>query len=217
MYLGTNLKFLGLTLSKRLPNTYKDLHPLCLQSRMFHHVWPFLAIGIDYVMTGNNISYSYGMWLYTAIYNCMTGPGVRNGRMAEALYKRAKEHFDDYIVNIAGMKPLRIALVLILKSAWQQANDLTDDSKLLEYYTSEWRIYESGVYGRSNAFTLHRIFSYLNRHWVKTENDRGNKELYHVEVVCDLITFICVTSQTLFLDGGHAMGVQILEKNTLKT
>ncbi len=58
----------------------------------------------------------------------------------------------------------------------QTAGSLQDE-ELLRYYASEWHRYTTG------ANYLNRLFTYLNRYWVKRERDEGKKEIYPVYTV----------------------------------
>lgn len=51
------------------------------------------------------------------------------------------------------------------------------DEPLLRYYTREWDRYTTG------ASYVNRLFTYLNRHWVKREKDEGRKNVYIVYIV----------------------------------
>lgn len=61
-------------------------------------------------------------------------------------------------------------------TALQEAEDLSDEP-LLNYYTKEWDRYTTG------ASYVNRLFTYLNRHWVKREKDEGRKNIYNVYTV----------------------------------
>lgn len=47
----------------------------------------------------------------------------------------------------------------------------------MNYYTKEWDRYTTG------ASYVNRLFTYLNRHWVKREKDEGRKNIYNVYTV----------------------------------
>jgi len=51
------------------------------------------------------------------------------------------------------------------------------DEALLRYYAQEWDRYTTG------ANYVNRLFTYLNRHWVKREKDEGRKNVYQVYTV----------------------------------
>lgn len=73
-------------------------------------------------------------------------------------------------------KHLSAYFVSHLKTVRAQAEDLSDEP-LLRYYTKEWDRYTTG------AGYVNRLFTYLNRHWVKREKDEGRKNVYVVYIV----------------------------------
>lgn len=58
-----------------------------------------------------------------------------------------------------------------------QESDGLQDEALLRYYAKEWDRYTTG------ANYINRLFTYLNRHWVKRERDEGRKGVYPVYTV----------------------------------
>lgn len=64
----------------------------------------------------------------------------------------------------------------------QKAAGLQDED-LLRYYAAEWDRYTTG------ANYLNRLFTYLNRYWVKRERDEGKKAVYPVYTVSAHATF----------------------------
>lgn len=50
---------------------------------------------------------------------------------------------------------------------------------LLRFYVEEWDRYTTG------ANYVNRLFTYLNRHWVKREKDEGRKGIYPVFTVSE--------------------------------
>lgn len=58
-----------------------------------------------------------------------------------------------------------------------QASESLQDEALLQYYAREWDRYTTG------ANYINRLFTYLNRHWVKRERDEGRKGVYPVYTV----------------------------------
>ena len=63
-----------------------------------------------------------------------------------------------------------------------QQSDALQDEALLRYYAQEWDRYTTG------ANYINRLFTYLNRHWVKRERDEGRKGVYPVYTVSILIS-----------------------------
>ena len=73
-----------------------------------------------------------------------------------------------------------VSFVLILSLLFFlpfQASDNLVDEELLDYYAREWTRYTTG------ANYINRLFTYLNRHWVKREKDEGRKGVYTVYTV----------------------------------
>ncbi|KAJ3485703.1 hypothetical protein NLI96_g4759 [Meripilus lineatus] len=56
----------------------------------------------------------------------------------------------------------------------RESSDGLQDEALLRYYAQEWDRYTTG------ANYINRLFTYLNRHWVKRERDEGRKGIYPV-------------------------------------
>ncbi|KAK7469113.1 ubiquitin ligase (cullin) of SCF [Stygiomarasmius scandens] len=132
--------------------------------------WAFLEDGVDHIMTKlqTGVSYSKYMSLYTVAYNYCTsskintnnemGMGNRTGAnlMGSDLYNHLIRYF-----------------VVHLKSLRDRTENLQDE-ELLRYYAAEWDRYTTG------ANYINRLFTYLNRHWVKRERDEGRKNVYPV-------------------------------------
>ncbi|KAI6114120.1 Cullin-domain-containing protein [Pisolithus sp. B1] len=132
--------------------------------------WAFLEEGVDHIMTKlqTGVSYTKYIGLYTVAYNYCTssrmhadaGPahGTRTGAnlMGSDLYNNLIRYF------VAHLKSLR-----------EQSDSLLDEA-LLRYYAREWDRYTTG------ANYVNRLFTYLNRHWVKRERDEGRKGVYPV-------------------------------------
>ncbi|KAF8550830.1 Cullin-domain-containing protein [Imleria badia] len=134
--------------------------------------WAFLEEGVDHIMTKlqTGVSYSKYMSLYTVAYNYCTssrmhgapdsavGSGNRTGAnlMGSDLYNNLIRYF---VTHLKGLK---------------EQSDALQDEALLRYYASEWDRYTTG------ANYINRLFTYLNRHWVKRERDEGRKGVYPV-------------------------------------
>lgn len=66
----------------------------------------------------------------------------------------------------------------VLTDTRDQKSESLQDVDLLRYYAGEWDRYTTG------ANYLNRLFTYLNRYWVKRERDEGKKGVYQVYTVC---------------------------------
>ncbi|KAJ7033020.1 Cullin, partial [Mycena alexandri] len=129
--------------------------------------WTFLTAGVDHIMTKLETGLSFAGYtsLYTTVYNYCTSTkmhgkleGNRTGAnlVGSDLYNK----LTDYFAN--RFKPIV-----------QNASTLRDEP-LLRYYVAEWDRYTTG------ANYLNRLFTYLNRYWVKRERDEGKKAVYQV-------------------------------------
>ena len=58
-----------------------------------------------------------------------------------------------------------------------QKTETLQEVDLLRYYATEWDNYTTG------AKYLNRLFTFLNRYWVKRERDEGRKGVYQVYTV----------------------------------
>nr|GAT58085.1 ubiquitin-protein ligase [Mycena chlorophos] len=129
--------------------------------------WQYLATGVDHIMNKLHEGLSFAGYtsLYTTVYNYCTSTkmhgkleGNRTGAnlVGSDLYNKLTEYFADHF------KPL-------VKEA-----EILQDEALLRYYAAEWDRYTTG------ANYLNRLFTYLNRYWVKRERDEGKKGVYQV-------------------------------------
>ncbi|KAI9061348.1 Cullin-domain-containing protein [Trametes sanguinea] len=116
------------------------------------------------------VSYSKYMSLYTVAYNYCTsskmhgtdsaGAGIGHRTGANLMGSDLYNNLIRYFVN--HLKTLRAQ------------SDALQDEALLRYYAQEWDRYTTG------ANYINRLFTYLNRHWVKRERDEGRKGVYPV-------------------------------------
>ncbi|KAI0786858.1 Cullin-domain-containing protein [Abortiporus biennis] len=133
--------------------------------------WAYLEEGVDHIMTKlqTGVSYSKYMSLYTVAYNYCTsskmhgqgdqvGLGQRTGAnlMGADLYNNLIKYFVNHLRQL------------------REVTDTLQDEALLTYYAQEWDRYTTG------ANYINRLFTYLNRHWVKRERDEGRKGVYPV-------------------------------------
>ncbi|KAH6902807.1 ubiquitin-protein ligase [Coprinopsis sp. MPI-PUGE-AT-0042] len=129
--------------------------------------WAYLNNGVEHIMTNFELGLSFKGYtsLYSTVYNYCTSTkmqgkmdGNRTGAnlVGSDLYNKLSQYF---ISHFKGM--LEKAATL-------------EDMDLLRYYASEWDRYTRG------ANYLNRLFTYLNRYWVKRERDEGKKGVYQV-------------------------------------
>ncbi|KAG5732719.1 Cullin-1 [Termitomyces sp. T112] len=145
-------------------------HPVLPPTADLQSTWAFLEEGVDHIMTKlhTGVSYSKYMSLYTVAYNYCTsakirtsdslGIGNRTGAnlMGTDLYNNLVRYFT---INLQSLR---------------QVTDSLQDEALLRYYANEWERYTTG------ANYINRLFTYLNRHWVKREREEGRRQVYPV-------------------------------------
>ncbi|KAF8204573.1 Cullin [Pholiota molesta] len=129
--------------------------------------WAYLNAGVDHIMNDleKGLSFTGYTSLYTTVYNYCTSTkmhgrldGNRSGAnlVGSDLYSKLSEYF---IVHFQGMLDKTKTL---------------SDVDLLRYYAAQWDRYTTG------ANYLNRLFTYLNRYWVKRERDEGKKGVFPV-------------------------------------
>ena len=98
--------------------------------------------------------------------------------MGADLYKSLNTYFTSHLKGVRSVSPTLWDLAHELTKSWirQDAEELADEP-LLKYYTDEWKRYTTG------ASYVNRLFTYLNRHWIKREKDEGRKNVYPVYTV----------------------------------
>ncbi|KAH9936676.1 Cullin-domain-containing protein [Fomitopsis serialis] len=143
-------------------------YPMPPQNADLATTWAYLEEGVDHIMTKlqTGVSYSKYMSLYTVSYNYCTsskmhgtgeqGLGHRTNLMGSDLYNNLIRYFTTHLGDL------------------KNHSDSLQDEALLRYYAQEWDRYTTG------ANYINRLFTYLNRHWVKRERDEGRKGVYPV-------------------------------------
>ena len=116
--------------------------------------------------------------------------------MGSDLYNNLIRYF------IIHLKSLRVVSHLFLPqsshyplSLYVQSVEPLEDEALLRYYSTEWLRYTTG------ANYINRLFTYLNRHWVKRERDEGRKAVYPVYTVRFVLLVLAIA---LSIRSAHA-------------
>ncbi|KAG0145520.1 hypothetical protein CROQUDRAFT_658586 [Cronartium quercuum f. sp. fusiforme G11] len=134
--------------------------------------WAFLREGTNQMMTRlrDGMTFAKYMELYTVAYNYCTSSRIHtNGPDALASTSSGG-------ANLMGSdlyRCLQHYFVEHVKLVCDASEEFTGED-LLKYYTDEWDRFTTG------ASYVHRLFTYLNRHWVKREKDEGRKNIHPI-------------------------------------
>ncbi|SPO22606.1 probable SCF complex member Cullin 1 [Ustilago trichophora] len=141
--------------------------------------WAFLEPGIDLMMTRlkEGMTYPRYMELYTVAYNHFTSSSLASS--SSALGRSSGPFGSKGGTNLVGAE-LYNHLTSYFRTHLEQVRSGSDglsEEPLLRYYATEWDRYTTA------ANFVHRLFAYLNRHWVKREKDEGRKYVYTVYIL----------------------------------
>ncbi|KAK0436828.1 Cullin [Desarmillaria tabescens] len=144
-------------------NSFPPLTPS--QSSNLKTVWAYFEKGLDLIMSSpEGIPLASYNSLYCAVYNYVTSPKT---------ICECKED-PEFVGGGAGLYVnITKYFITYLKDIRDKADNLQEED-LLTYYAHEWQRYTAG------AQSINRLFSYVNRYWVKRERDEGNKKVYPV-------------------------------------
>lgn len=91
------------------------------------------------------------------------------------LYNNLTRYFANHLKSLRLV--CLLCFYLVEPNPIQQTAEAHQDEVLLRYYATEWERYTVG------ANYVNRLFTYLNRHWVKRERDEGRRGVYPVYTV----------------------------------
>jgi hypothetical protein len=100
--------------------------------------------------------------------------------MGSDLYNHLIRYFTTHLGTLRDVSLADFSCLIPCLTLVTQASDPLQDEALLRYYAGEWDRYTTG------ANYINRLFTYLNRHWVKREKDEGRKGVYVVYTVRSL-------------------------------
>lgn len=147
-------------------------------SRDLIATWNFLEEGVDHMMTrlSDGMSHTKYMNLYTVSYNYCTSSRMNTAGINETMGGSGSGRSGANLMGADLYKHLNTYFITHLKTIQAGAEDLSDEP-LLNFYTKEWNRYTTA------ASYINRLFTYLNRHWVKREKDEGRKHVYVVYIL----------------------------------
>ncbi|KAF8443084.1 Cullin repeat-like-containing domain protein [Boletus edulis BED1] len=153
-------------------------------------VWAFLEDGLDEIMANGPIKYSSYMSLYVVAYNYCTSSrmdGAPDSVVGAGNRTAAKVVGSELYDNLVRYFALHV------KGVKEQSDHLQGEA-LLRYYAGEWDRYTTG------ADYINRLFTYLNRHWVKTAQKEGRVGVYPVYTLA-----LVQWKSIFFLDGQNEL------------
>lgn len=130
------------------------------------------------------MSYQYYILLYTTIYDYCTDTKststsfqAKGGASLQGadLYSKLNTFLGEHCNNM------------------REEGERLSDIELIKYYARQWDRYTTG------AAYVHKLFNYLNKHWVKREKDEGRKDIYSVYTVG--FGGLCSNPSSLLLPG----------------
>ncbi|CAH7668213.1 Cullin 1 [Phakopsora pachyrhizi] len=137
--------------------------------------WKFLKDGTHHIMTRlrDGMTFAKYMELYTVSYNYCTSSRMNSSGNATL---QAASSSSRGGANLMGSDLYRCLQNYFLEhvKGIRQASDELHGEELLKYYSTEWDRFTTG------ASYVNRLFTYLNRHWVKREKDEGRKNVYPI-------------------------------------
>lgn len=123
------------------------------------------------------MTYPRYMELYTVAYNHFTSSSLASS--STTLGRSSGPFGSKGGTNLVGAE-LYNHLTAYFRTHLEQirtGSDGLSEEPLLRFYATEWDRYTTG------ANFVHRLFAYLNRHWVKREKDEGRKYVYTVYIL----------------------------------
>ncbi|KAK0487992.1 Cullin-domain-containing protein [Armillaria luteobubalina] len=153
------------------------------KSSDFEANWTYLERGVDLIMTSPE-SFPSGSYtlLYTVVYNTCTSMPLHPTLVEPNKIKgHARKNLQVKNIKTLPEPPGRLLYIKLtqyfvayLKKIRDNANRLREEA-LLTYYAKEWRRYIAG------AHYVHRVFAFLNRHWIAHQRCGGKqKKVYPV-------------------------------------
>ncbi|KAF5360841.1 hypothetical protein D9756_004966 [Leucocoprinus leucothites] len=120
--------------------------------------WAYIEEGINQIMAKQEMSFTKYQALYTEAYNyCTTTVDSHKPTDCQAdLY----DHLERYLAS---------HVKLIREKAISLEDEVTP-----EFYNTEWERYKAG------ANYMNRLFTFLNRHWVRRQRDENKKDIYPI-------------------------------------
>lgn len=161
-----------------------------MKTASLNEIWEDLKSGIEAVYSQQTMSKPRYMTLYSLVYNHCTSSAAKSsaansaaqnspslsrnvttsksrGRSGSLAYEGAQ------IIGCELYQKLQTFLELYLDRLQRSGVDFQDEG-LLKFFTKKWEDYQF------SSKVLNGFCAYLNRHWVKRENDSGHNNVYEI-------------------------------------
>lgn len=112
------------------------------------------------------------MELYTHVYNYCTSTAAKNVAITQTKSKKTQTSSEGaQIYGVELYQKLHIYLDNYLQNLIRNGIHLMDED-ILNFFTKKWEEYQF------SSKVLNGFCSYLNRHWVKRQNESGSRDIY---------------------------------------
>lgn len=159
-----------------------------MKTASLNEIWEDLKAGIEAVYSQQTMSKARFMTLYSLVYNHCTSSAAKSSaasavssvvsRNSTTTSKNRKTHASitnegAQIIGCELYQKLQLFLESYLDSLQRSGTDFQDEG-LLKFFTKKWEDYQF------SSKVLNGFCAYLNRHWVKRENDSGHNNVYEI-------------------------------------
>jgi len=134
-------------------------------------VWPDLDQGITHLLT--NLTEGFSLQQYMKLYSSVHNHCTARANSATMPARGRGGHGGAKLAGAELYARLRNFLIKYLKMLLKAGETRMDDS-LLNFYRKEWERYTTALR------VVHKLFEYLNRHWIKRAIDEKQEGIYEV-------------------------------------
>lgn len=157
-----------------------------MKTASLNEIWEDLKSGIEAVYSQQTMSKPRYMTLYSLVYNHCTSSAAKSSaaltaapsisRQVGSSKNRKMQSITNEGAQIIGCElyqKLQTFLESYLDRLQRNGTDFQDEG-LLKFFTKKWEDYQF------SSKVLNGFCAYLNRHWVKRENDSGHNNVYEI-------------------------------------